>query len=381
MENEKKANKNSKIKNKNTTHKKGNSAKNNTNNKKKNTNTTNNTKKEKNEKNEVKQETIKEVKVEEEIEVVDKVEEDEAEIVEKIIDKKETINTSETEDNSNKKGVIVLLVILLIIVGICIFYQFDSKKSNNDSSVSSEKSNEIVDNFYKYFNNKKAKIIYYSSSSCGYCKLETPIMEQIDKDYDIDYLTIDSTKLTKTDREKILKELDIEHATPTTLIVKDGEVLDKQPGYVDGGKMVEFLKENKILDKDAVYTPEQYLTFINYEEYGNIINEEGKHVITIGQTGCSHCIATKPVLNSIAKDYNITINYLNITEMNQSEMSSFTNSLKEIGYDEEEFLSTENFGTPLTLIVEKGKVISYINGERPTVQFTKALKKAGVISQ
>ena len=252
--------------------------------------------------------------------------------------------------------------------------------TNSKNDQNTESSN-LLDEFYRYFNNKKAKIIYYSSSSCGYCKLETPIMEQIEKDYNIDYLTIDSTKLTKSDKEEILKKLDIEHATPTTIVVKNGKVLGTQVGYLDGGDMIEFLKEYNVLNKNAEYTPEKYLTFINYNQYTKILEQNSKYIITIGQTGCSHCIATKPVLNSIAKDYNITINYLNITEMTQSEMNSFINSLSEIGYDDEDFVSTGNFGTPLTLIIENGKIMSYVSGERPSVQYIKAFKKAGIISE
>lgn len=284
------------------------------------------------------------------------------------------------EEKTNKLGFIVFLALLLIIVGICVFYEVN-EKSEKKSDVSTEESNEIMDDFYKYYNSKKAKVIYYASSSCGYCQLEGPIMEQIDKDYNIDYLYIDSTKLSNSDREKMLKDLEIEHATPTTVVVKNGEILGTQVGYLDGKEMVEFLKENKILDNDAVYTPEQYLTFINYTEYNNLLSKQGKHILTIGQTGCSHCIATKPVLNKIAGDYNIQINYLNLTDMSNSEVNSFTNSLSEIGYDEEEFVSSGNFGTPLTLIIENGKVISYVSGERPTTQFIKAFKKAGIIEE
>lgn len=289
--------------------------------------------------------------------------------------------TSEVEDKPNKKGIIILLGILLVIVGICIFYQVDNKDKNTATGVTSEESSEIMDDFYKYFNSKKTRIIFYASSTCGYCKLETPIMEQIDKDYKINYLYVDASKLTKNDREKMLKELNIEPSTPTTVIVKDGKVLDTQVGYVDGGKMVEFLKENKILDQDAVYTPEEYITFINYEDFSNLIKEEGKHVITIGQTGCSHCIATKPVLNAIAKEYDIKLYYLNISEMTQSENASLINNLKELGYDEKEFLESGQFGTPLTIVIEKGKIVYYINGERPTKVFKSELKKAKVISE
>lgn len=287
----------------------------------------------------------------------------------------------ETKKAESKAGIIILTLILLCVLGLCIYYQIDNKNSNNASNTNTEDSNEIIDEFYKYFNSKKVKVIFYARSSCGYCKLEQPIMDQISEDYNLDYLHIDSDKLTTKDREKILKELNIEQATPTTVVVKDGKVLGKQVGYVDGGEMVEFLKDYKVLDKDAVYSPEQYLTFVDYDEYNDILSESGKHIVTIGQTGCSHCTATKPVLNQIAKDYNIVINYLNITEMSQSEINSFTNGLSEIGYDDKDFLEKGSFGTPLTLIIENGHVISYVSGERPTAQFIRAFKKAGIITE
>ena len=381
MDNEKKKKVNNTKARNNSNQKKGNENKKTNNfqskNQKENTTKTNN-KKDNNIKNKKEDKIINENIEKKEIEIKEeKKEEKQEEIVET---KKESLNNTIIEDKPNKTGLIVLLAILLIIVGICIFYQVDNKKDSN-KDVSTEESNEIMDDFYKYFNSKKTKIIYYASSTCGYCSLETPIMEQISKDYDIDYLHIDSSKLTKSDREKMLKELNIKQATPTTVIVKNGEIIDTQVGYLDGGAMVEFLKDNKILDKDAVYTPEQYITFINYDEYNKILKQEGKHIITIGQTGCSHCIATKPVLNAIAKDYDITINYLNLTDMNQSEHTSFTNSLSEIGYDDEDFVSSGSFGTPLTLIIENGKVISYVNGERPTAQYIRSFKKAGIITE
>ena len=253
--------------------------------------------------------------------------------------------------------------------------------NNYNNNYYDDNNSDELDEFYEYFNSKTPKLIYYTSSTCGYCSLETPIIEQIAKDYDIDYLTIDSTKLTKSDKDQILRKLDIENATPTTVVVKKGKVLGTQVGYLDGVDMVEFLKENNVLNNNAEYTTEKYLTFINYNQYNEILEQNGKHIITIGQTGCSHCTAVKPTLNSIAKDHNIVINYLNITEMTQSEMNSLINSLKEIGYDDEDFVSTGSFGTPLTFVIENGKVITYVIGERPLVQFINAFKKAGIIAE
>lgn len=375
MDNNKKTTKNVKKQNGKNIEKKDNNKKINNNNKLKNVKNKNIKEKEKKLNND---KEIKKIVIKESEEIKEQKQEEK---VKEIEENKNNIYKEEFDEPTNKKSLIILIAILLIVVAICIFYQIDDKNKEKSNQVSTEESNEIMDNFNKYFNNKKIKIIYYASSTCSYCELQTPIIEQIQKDYNIDYLYIDSSKLTKDDKEKILDELDIEHATPTTVIVKDGKVIDTQVGYADGGKMVEFFKENKVLKEDAVYTPEQYLTFINYEEYTKLLEKEGKQVITIGQTGCIHCTAVKPVLNTIAKEYNLTINYLNIKEMTQSESTSFQNSLIEIGYDEEEFLSNGNFGTPLTLIIENGKVISYIDGERPTTQFIRAFKKAGIISE
>ena len=366
---------NSNVKETNKVNNKNNKAKVNNKQNKKNNSTKQNIK------SEVKEKEEKVINVEEEVkdnnikeEINDAKKDNNTEIEKEL--KKEPV----VEEKTSKTGLIVLLGILLIIVGICIFYQVNNKTTESNTN-QSEESNEIMDNFYKYFNSKKTKVIYYASSTCGYCSLETPIMEQISKDYNMDFLHIDSSKLSKIDREKMLKELNIDHATPTTVIVKNGKIIDTQIGYVDGSAMIEFLKNGDVLTKDAVYTPEQYLTFINYDEYKKLLDTKGKHIITVGQTGCSHCTNTKPVLNQISKDYDITINYLNITDMTKSENTSFIESLSEIGYDEEEFVKTKNFGTPLTLIIENGKVISYVSGERPTAQFIRAFKKAGVISE
>jgi len=341
------------------------------------------------EKNDKIKETIvideqEEVKVEDTIETEnketskEKFENDNDKETVEIIESKEV---NQLEETTNKKGLIFLLALLLIIVGVCVYYQLDNKEKTSNTEVSEKESNQIMDNFYEYFKSKDAKIIYYASSTCGYCSLQTPIMEQIDKDYDIDYLYIDSSKLTTSDRETVLKELNIDHATPTTVVVKNGKVVDTQIGYVEGAQMVEFLINSKILDKDAVYTPEQYLTMIDYSQYKELIAKEGTYVVTIGQTGCSHCIATKPVLNTIAKDYNIEMNYLNLTNMTESEKNDFYSTLTDIEYNEESFVSKGSIGTPLTLIIQNGKVVSYINGEKPTSQYITKLKKVGLISK
>ena len=126
-------------------------------------------------------------------------------------EKEENLEMMEEKPEKNKFTLsIVLLAILLIIIGVCVYYQIDDKEKKNENDVTETSSKKIMDEFYEYFESKELKVIYYASSKCGYCELQTPIMEQIDKDYNIDYLYIDSTKLTSQDRETMLKKLDIQ---------------------------------------------------------------------------------------------------------------------------------------------------------------------------
>ena len=280
--------------------------------------------------------------------------------------------------SKEKKKTIILVVILSVIcLALIAFLIVDILKQNG--TIVEEDTVELMEDFNEYFNSKERTVIYYASAGCSYCELQTPILETIAEDYDMDYLEIDSSTLGVKQKNEILEKLGIKQATPTTVIVENGKVIDVTEGYTEGSKYVEFFVSNEMIPEDAVYSEEAYLTFIDYKEYEDLIDESGKQIVVIGQTTCSHCIAIKPALNSVAEDYDIEINYLNLTEMTEEESNKFTDSLKKIEYDDPDFVEDGSFGTPLTLIIEKGKVIDYISGARTKSQLVREFKKSGLI--
>ena len=270
-------------------------------------------------------------------------------------------------------GILILAIVLvgLLVVG----------KLKENGTITSSESEKIMSKFNEYYNSKEKKVIYYASTTCGWCKLQTPILETIADDYDMDYLYVDTSKLSDSQRSEVAKKLGIEVSTPTTVIVENKEVIDVAVGYTDPKVYVPFFSSNGLIPEDAVYSKENNLMFINYDEYETLISDKQTHVIVIGQTTCSHCIAIKPALNSIAGDYDLTINYLNLTEMSEEEYNKFSESLKNIEYNDKDFVEKGSVGTPLTLIVKNGKVSSYISGERSKSQLVKEFKKAGLISE
>lgn len=282
--------------------------------------------------------------------------------------------------SNEKKKTILLTIVLSAICAALIGFLivFELKK---DGTIVDDQVTELMEKFEQEFNAEEKTVIYYASSQCGYCELQKPILEAIAEDYNVEYLEIDSATLGAKQRNEILDKLEIEHATPTTVIVQKGKVIDTAVGYHDGKSYVEFFVSNGIIPEDAVYSGEANLTFINYDNYETLINENKTHIIVVGQTTCSHCIAIKPALNKVAGEYDLTINYLNLTDMDQSDYNKFSSSLKEIEYNDPDFLEDGSFGTPLTLIVENGKVKDYISGQRTKSQLVREFKKNGLIKE
>lgn len=278
-----------------------------------------------------------------------------------------------------KKTIILTIALAVIALMLALVFIFIELRSNG--IIGSSESSEIMSEFKELYNEKERNVIYYSSSTCSYCELQSPILELVAEDYDIDYYSIDSNLLSSTQRKEVLEKLGIEHATPTTVIVENGKVVATQVGYVEGSALIEFFKENEIVPEDAIYSAEKNITFISYDKYKSLIRNDYANIIVVGQSGCSHCTAIKPALNSVAEDYDITINYLNLTDLSEDESNSFFESLKKIEYNDPDFLEDGSFGTPLTLIVEDGKVTSYISGERTISQLVREFTKAGIIEE
>ena len=79
--------------------------------------------------------------------------------------------------SSQKKKSIIIVTALSVLLVALIAILVISKLPSKEAKVT-------VENFDKYYNSKELKVIYYASSQCGYCSLQTPILETIAKDYD-----------------------------------------------------------------------------------------------------------------------------------------------------------------------------------------------------
>ena len=272
---------------------------------------------------------------------------------------------------STKQSCILLIgacvVVVLAILGVFVYKMMSENK--------------IMKEFDKYYNSEERTIIYYARTGCGYCQLQSPILERLAEVYDLDYLELDSSKLSKKQKEKIISKLGIEDATPMTVVVEKGEVVAKAEGYKSSSAYVDFLIKAGMLEKGSFYSYEDapHVEVIDYDKYEALIASGEEFVVTVGQTGCSHCTAIKPALDRVVEKQNLKIYYLNLTDLLNSESSYFYQSLTDMEYSSPSYLENGSFGTPTTFTIENGKIKYYIGGERTYSKLVDEFRKQGLI--
>ncbi len=119
------------------------------------------------------------------------------------------------------------------------------------------------------------------------------------------------------------------------------------------------------------------LTSINFVEYDDFMSklESGeKAIFVLGQTTCGYCTMYKPVINEVASKYDVEFNYININTLEQEQYSNLKDS---IDYLKE----NDDWGTPLTLVIEDNKVVDKINGYTEKDEVVEFLTKNGFIEE
>lgn len=97
---------------------------------------------------------------------------------------------------------------------------------------------------------------------------------------------------------------------------------------------------------------------INYSKFKEVLKSEEFKFIYIGSPSCSHCIAMKPYLGDLYKEFKIDIYYLNSSKLSEEELSEIE-SLDD---------SLASFGTPTYLFIKNSKIIGTHIGSTSTYE-------------
>lgn len=262
---------------------------------------------------------------------------------------------------NEKKKLIAILIVVVAIIALVIGVNIASQKENK----------KIVDRYEKTLNSKTEKLIFIGRPTCSYCEQLMPVLQEITGLYKVDYTYMNTDDLNLGTVDKVLKLFDTDSSTPQLLIVKNGKVVKKQQGYTDREGLFKFLQEGNLIGKDEVLeATDSHLNKIDYKKYDEYAYGKEKKIIVIAQSGCSYCESAKPALNAIAKENELEINWLNITELSEEEQTKVIQSFE---------IFNQDFGTPLIMIVNNNKVLDSIQGYENKDKYVEFFKKNELI--
>lgn len=106
-------------------------------------------------------------------------------------------------------------------------------------------------------------------------------------------------------------------------------------------------------------------TELTYAEYDEKLNTEAPFLLVIVNDGCGYCDAYKPIVEEVANEYNLPINYINLAHLSVEERQQLATSAV--------WLKKNQWGTPTTLFfygdtvvdsitqyVEKDKLVAFV---------------------
>ncbi len=89
---------------------------------------------------------------------------------------------------------------------------------------------------------------------------------------------------------------------------------------------------------------------LSLDSYMELIAKDEKSVILVARPTCSYCELFTPILKQASEEMGITVNYVNTDKFTQDDWTKFTGSLS--------YLTEEDWGTPLVLIVQNNNVVA-----------------------
>ena len=93
---------------------------------------------------------------------------------------------------------------------------------------------------------------------------------------------------------------------------------------------------------------------VSLDEYLELIKQDEKNIVLVARPTCSFCEKFTPVLKKATEDMNLTVNYINTDDFSDDDFSKFESSL--------DYLSSNEWGTPLVLITKNNEVVDVNSG-------------------
>lgn len=132
-------------------------------------------------------------------------------------------------------------------------------------------------------------------------------------------------------------------------------------------------KEEKLdIELPVALAGEAGFNEISYSDYLEKIESGEPFLVVIVKDGCGYCEMYEPILEEVAGEYNLPINYINLTNISEDEYSDLASS--------NSYLKKNEWGTPTTLFMVGNTVVDSIGGYVDKDKFLEFAEENFVVS-
>ncbi|MEE3343744.1 MAG: ATP-dependent metallopeptidase FtsH/Yme1/Tma family protein [Bacilli bacterium] len=252
----------------------------------------------------------------------------------------------------NKLRIIIILIILVVLFLIFLLINyFKNYKSYTDL-------------FIERIKNGEVKYIYVTDSeNCETCVASDNYLKYYKKKFNLNYEVYDVNSFSTSECEKLFTSIDLSFKDVTlpsfVIIDKNGNTLINE---IDNEENLQsYLLEKNVIEKNS-FDKENY---INDVEFENLVNKGDKFLMFIRNDDYRD-YAFREKIYDLSLKYGFTYYTCVYMYKNGATASIFLN------------YNVQNVKVPILFVVEKGKIIDYINSSS-TVNIEQFLRKNGFI--
>lgn len=243
-----------------------------------------------------------------------------------------------------------------------------NKKNTTKASTNSKKvtSNKDV--------KKNTKVVAKSENKKVEAKKVNNKKVEAKKDVKKEVSKIEVPKFEKKEKEKIHEKTSSKSKFSLTAKQKDIILIALVVVLLIVAAIVTGNKDSKVdIELPVALEGDVGFNEITYSNYLEKIDSNEPFLVVIVKDGCGYCEMYEPILKEVADEYNLPINYINLTNLSEEEYNDLAQS--------NAYLKKNQWGTPTTLFMLGDSVIDSIGGYVDKDKFVDFVKENFVVNE
>lgn len=243
-----------------------------------------------------------------------------------------------------------------------------NKKNTTKASTNSKKvtSNKDV--------KKDTKVVAKSENKKVEAKKVNNKKVEAKKDVKKEVSKIEVPKFEKKEKEKVHEKTSSKSKFSLTAKQKDIILIALVVVLLIVAAIVTGNKDSKVdIELPVVLEGDTGFNEITYSNYLEKIDSNEPFLVVIVKDGCGYCEMYEPILKEVADEYNLPINYINLTNLSEEEYNNLAQS--------NAYLKKNQWGTPTTLFMLGDSVIDSIGGYVDKDKFVDFVKENFVVNE